>query len=81
MAKQEGCPVCLDEKIPTVKFICEHGVCEDCLHAFFLAGINKCPICRDLIIIQRASKRKREPKRQKAKTLSKQAQGQDIKKI
>ena len=44
------CPVCWETACPGfMPFECTHGVCYFCVQTLLEAGINKCPICRNLI--------------------------------
>lgn len=44
------CIVCLEEK-ETVKFDCNHNVCEECLEEIKQHNIDKCPCVEQIFIL------------------------------
>jgi len=48
--KQNECPICYErlQKNTSVLLLCNHALCKKCCFDCFIAGIEKCPICRRL---------------------------------
>ena len=45
--KGDICPICMDKKRNTMSFPCKHIFCDECIYK-----VEKCPICRKIIMIR-----------------------------